>query len=1441
MASLLHVFGDYITEDRVRDYLASGEVKNVKISGAAKAVIVSASFPSPDTGEISVAQSMIAAALGHPCEIRPAFPPETLTQDYFSQVMVPEVKREITAANGFFADCTAQLEGDSLCVTLAHGGSTILLHERADHLIRRLIADRFGRTVEVRFTDALSSAELTARMEAEAAEHARQVSQEISSLAPPPPPQESRPQRMPFRRTPVEDCSFAGTPIRSGSVELVYGIPLKGRMRRLEDVTPDDDDVTVWGDVFKFESRETRNGRSMIISFDVTDRTGSYMVKVFDPITKCADLVDRVKNGKTVVVRGNIEYDKYAHDYVIRAKTICTAEKTIRMDHAEEKRVELHMHTSMSTMDGMTDVRELIARAAKWGHKAVAVTDHGVVQAFPDAMIAGKKNDIKIIYGVEAYFVNDDQNILTGDSTEGFDEEYIVFDIETTGFGAQTERITEIGAVRVVNGEKKDEFDIFVNPEKPIPPRITELTGITDEMVADAPQEKEALEQFFAFCGDCKVLVAHNAGFDTSFIKAACRRTGLTYDFSHIDTVPMCRSMLPELSKFTLDRVARHLKLPEFNHHRACDDARVLADIFLCLCKMAKDKDGVERIDQLNTTYGGGDVKKMHTYHQIILVKNLTGLKNLYKLISKAHLQYFFRHPRIPKSELVAHREGLIIGSACEAGEVYRAIMDGKTFDEVCEIASFYDYLEIQPNGNNMFYVREGRVKDEEGLNDINRTIIRVADQLGKPVVATGDVHFLDPEDGIYRQILMTVQGFKDADNQAPLYFRTTDDMLHEFAWLGDRAREVVIDNPNKIADMIEEIRPFPAGTFQPNIEGAAEELREICWKKCKSMYGENPPELVTTRLNRELDSIIKHGFSVLYIIAQKLVKNSEDHGYHVGSRGSVGSSFVATMAGISEVNPLSPHYLCPKCCHSEFITDGSYGSGYDLPPKNCPECGTPMHRDGHEIPFETFLGFDGDKEPDIDLNFSGEYQSSAHHYTEELFGKDYVFKAGTISTVAEKTAYGYVKKYLELKNRVVNRAEEDRLTMGCTGIKRTTGQHPGGMVVVPRGHEIYEFTPVQHPADDGGKDTVTTHFDFNSLHDTLLKLDELGHDVPTLYKHLQDLTGIDAMDVDICDPEIYKLMTSTEPLGVTPEDIGCPIGTLSIPEMGTSFVIQMMVDAQPKNFSDLLQVSGLSHGTDVWLGNAQDLIKSGTCTISEVIGTRDSIMTYLMHKGIDPLMSFKIMEIVRKGGKKGPLTDEHLKVMREHNVPEWYIDSCKKIKYMFPKAHAAAYVSAALRLCWYKLHKPVEYYTAFLTVRGEDFDAATALQGRQAVKNKMAELRAKGNDATAKEKDQYTMFQIVNEMFARGVEFLPVDLYKSEAARYTIEDGKIRLPFGAVKGTGEAAAKALCAAREDGGGKFISVDDVQIRSGVTRAVIDALRECGVFSGMPETRQMSLF
>lgn len=1064
-----------------------------------------------------------------------------------------------------------------------------------------------------------------------------------------------------------------GIPLYLETAKIIFGNKIGKMPKKISDIHFDDGRVAVWGDVFGLDIRDTRDKRSKIINFNIKDDTGAYPVKLFQPASAVANLCDKLKDGITVIILGDIIYDNYKREYVLDAKAIANVKKIIRTDDAPEKRVELHLHSNMSMMDGMTDAGKLVARAAAWGHKAVAITDHGVLQGYPAAFEAGQSKGIKVIYGVESYIYDD-----------------------------------------VREGAPKEWDDIV------------------------------------------KSLKDHNS----------------------------------------------------------------------------------------------------HTYHQIILVLNNTGLKNLYKLVSHAHTEHFYHRPITLKSDLVQHREGLLIGSACEAGELYRAIEDGEPEERIKELVDFYDYMEIQPLGNNEFKLRPTFEKDKltkqevqvpprygsiRELEDVNRQILALALDAGKLCVATGDVHFLDPEDAKYRTILMAGQGYRDAEMQAPLYFKTTDEMLADFDYLGEEmAKRVVIENPNKIADMVENIRPVPAGNFPPSIDGAEQELQDLCWARAKELYGDPVPEYVSERLSKELNSIIKNGFAVLYMIAQKLVKNSEDNGYLVGSRGSVGSSFVAHASGISEVNPLAPHYRCPKCRYNEFFLDGSVGSGYDLQPKDCPECGTPMARDGHDIPFETFLGFKGDKSPDIDLNFSGEYQSRAHRYTIELFGEDHVFKAGTVATVADKTAFGYAKKYLEERGIMANSAEVQRLTDGCTGVKRTTGQHPGGMVVVPNAYDVYDFTAVQYPADDADKGMMTTHFDFHFLHDTILKLDNLGHDVPTMYKYLEDMTGIPVMDVDICDPKIYELFTSPEPLGITPEDIDCETGTLSIPEMGTGFVRGMLMECKPKNFSDLLQISGLSHGTDVWLGNAQELIHNGTCTISEVIGTRDNIMVGLMHYGLEPDMAFKIMEIVRKGKATKLLTDEHIRAMKEHNVPDWYIDSCYKIKYMFPKAHAAAYVSAALRLAWYKLYKPIEYYATFLTVRGEDIDATSIMSSPEELKAKIATISAKP-DMNKKDENEVMCLQVVLEMKARGIEFLPPDLYKSKATVYEIEDGKIRLAFTSIKGLGAAAAKALEQAKDDGDGNYTSIEDLQNRSGISSAVITALKELGALKGLPESSQMSLF
>lgn len=1433
--------------------ISQGELTQLNINKQARLITLAVKFNGlVERNTLFDTEKLITKTLAYHTVIKPHFPTELFSADYFPQLYAA-VRRDIPSINGTLNNAEVRFENNTLTINLLNGGKTLLDSKGFDKALIKLVSEEFNLYISVNYTGTFEVEENSEEYKAaiqdaqekinrENLQKAAEFYQEEVETA------EKREEKHAENTTveiEVREGKFATPQIIQSSIRPLYGRSIRGKMIPISSISGDSGRIVVWGDVFDIEKKVTKSGDKNIFTIDITDYTGSTTAKVFNSIKESA-VIDNIKKGDTIVVQGDVEYDKYAGELVVNARSIGTAQKVKVVDNAEKKRVELHMHTNMSQMDAVTSAGDLVNRAYQWGHKAVAITDHGVAQAFPDAMKAADKinkdeEKIKIIYGVEAYFMDDLVESVKGDADTGFDGTFICFDIETTGLSAARDKITEIGAVKVENGVITDTFSTFANPEMPIPQKITQLTGITDDMVKDAPSQSEAVGAFLEFAGD-NVLVAHNAPFDTSFIAKACEDMGREYNYTSIDTVAISRAILTDIKNCKLDTVAKFLRLGDFNHHRATDDAEMLARIFINLCQRLTDDYGITKTNDINTKIAGGDFKKLPTYHQIILVKNKTGLKNLYRLISYSHLNYFYKKPRIPKSELVKYREGLIIGSACCAGQLYMAILEGKPWGELKQIASFYDYLEIQPAGNNSFMIRDGRFNSVDELHEIDRTIIKLAKELGKPVCATCDVHFMDPTDSEFRKILMAGQGFKDAEQQAPLYFRTTAEMLKEFEWLGkDKAYEYVVENPNKIADMCEYIRPIPKGTFPPNIEGAQEQLIDITWKRAKEKYGDPLPEIVKARLDKELNSITTYGFSVLYMTAQKLVADSEAHGYLVGSRGSVGSSFVATMSGISEVNPLCPHYVCPNCKHSEFITDGSYGSGFDMPPKNCPECGTLMDQDGHEIPFETFLGFKGDKVPDIDLNFSGEYQSKSHRYTEELFGKNNVFKAGTISTVAEKTALGFVKKFAQERGLVMHKAEEKRLAIGCTGVKRTTGQHPGGMVVVPRTNDVYDFCPVQHPANDVNSDNITTHFDFHSIHDTITKLDELGHDVPTIYHYLELYTGIPVMKVSMSDPEVMSLFTSPKALGVTEEDIDSKTGTFSLPECGTAFVRGMLIEAQPKTFTDLLQIAGLSHGTDVWLGNAQELIHNGTCTISEVIGTRDSIMTYLMHKGLEPGMAFKIMEIVRKGNATKLLTEEHFKAMREHNVPEWYIDSCMKIKYMFPKAHAAAYMIATLRLGWYKVHKAVEYYAAYFTVRSENLDGAIAMQGHQAVRDKMNNIKQKQSvhEATAKDEAEFQTLQIVNEMMARKIEFLPVDIYKSEAKMFKVEDGKIRLPFSSLPGVGGAAADSLAETGKHT--EYLSIEDMQIKTKVTKAVIETLKDVGVLKDLPESSQMSLF
>ena len=1481
--TILEIFNRYTPDDEAREILLSADADSIQLRAdkEQRAVEVTAFFPNriPKLIFYRIEEAIRRAYELNAVYIRPRYSAALFGQHCIPDLLM-ETNRQGIVAKGFFDRCSFRLVQDQLHIEVPFfkSGVDLIYNAETPKLMEKILLSEYGVKITVsiqqmRDDDILAYQNALRSQQQELEHHAAQVEVEYQRMQAHPPaeifssaPAEEEKEMLPravsiyqHDFTPqIEDgkCRIGNSVFDISAPEYVYGDAFEITPSPIASIQRPQKNIVILGEVFNFQIEEGRGGDKFDISFDIFDGNASIEHRTFGMDPESAnEIAGLLKSGPVVAMRGYAKKltrkGKMDTDFTFFFTDIARISKLARKDKAQKKRVELHLHTTMSSMDALIAPGTAIKTAMKWGHPAVAITDHGNVQAYPDAMLAFEKmssedNPFKVIYGIESYFVNNTAGAISGQFDPDFAAECVVFDIETTGLSVMNCKITEIGAVKIKNGEVLDRFNTFVDPECPIPEEIVKLTGITDEMVAGAPKVKDALESFFAFIGnndpDKKkkpLLIAHNANFDIGFIRHFAKLSGLPFENPYLDTVALSRHINPELKKHTLDTIADAYKLGEFNHHRACDDAEMLAMIYFRMIDIMQKMDIADLHALQKDMSEKADPLKLKPYHQIILVKNQVGLKNLYKLISKSYLDYFKRYPRIPKTVLEQHREGLIVGSACEAGELFTAILENRPESEIEEIVNFYDYLEIQPICNNRFLIADGKVADDDGLRELNRRVVELGEKYNKPVCATCDAHFLNKEDELYRKILLAGMKFKDFDKDVGIYFRTTDEMLEEFAYLGEeKAYEVVVTNTNLIADMIEQVRPIPKGSYTPEMEGAEQELQDMCWERAKSMYGDPLPELVSARLERELTSIIKNGFAVLYLIAQRLVHYSEEQGYLVGSRGSVGSSFVATMAGISEVNPLPPHYYCPnpECKHNEFFTDGSVGSGFDLPDKKCPKCGTKYKADGHDIMFETFLGFYGDKSPDIDLNFSGDVQGRVHKYTEELFGEGHVFRAGTLGTLADKTAYGYVAKYVEQKGISLPRAEMNRLVMNCVGVKKTTGQHPGGIIVVPQKYDVYDFTPVQHPADDPNSDIITTHFAFSYLHDTILKLDELGHDMPTKYKWLETFTDSSVLDVAMNDRSVYDLFKSTEPLGISPEDIeGCTIGTYGLPELGTPFIQQVLLDAKPQNFADLLQISGLTHGTNVWLGNAQDLIKDGTCDISRVIGTRDGIMLDLIRYGLDNSTSFKIMEAVRKG--KG-LTPEWEADMVAHNVPEWYITSCKKIKYLFPKAHAAAYVMSAIRLAWYKVHKPVAFYCTMFTVAPDGFDAEIVRGGKAHVVAVMRDIQKRGKEASPKEQASVTVLQLINEAMARNIKFLPVDLEKSHSYIFQPENDGIRMPFSSLPGLGERAAKNILEAREEE--PFFSVEDLQVRAKLSKAVIDILRTNGVLDNVNETDQLTI-
>lgn len=1344
-------------------------------------------------------------------------------------------------------NCDYEISGNTITLKFRVPVSTMFRDLKYDREIREGIKSFYGKSYNIKFVDNVDADELIRLQVEEEKKRMSMIRSEIRSTGPSI-PKDTTPT-VPSQGDKGKDDKKSG---KMNNPFLILGrnSNIKESLIRISDASPEEGRVALYGELSNMETKELRSGK-ILVSFDLYDGTGSLTCKSFLKPEQADEVISKLKKARGVKLCGNLGFSNFSGEVEMIANTIVETkglERVVRRDESEVKRVELHLHTKMSQMDGMSSAADLIKRAMSWGMKSIAITDHGVVQSFPEAhKLLGRNNpDMKVIYGVEAYLAPDKKPSVRNIKGQSLDTTYCVLDLETTGFSPRLEKITEIGVMKYQDGKVVDKFSCFVNPEKSIPPRVVEVTGITDDMVRNAETIDKVFPKLLEFIKD-SVLVAHNAEFDVGFLRHVARELGYEFDFTYLDTLSLAYELFPEYKTYKLGRIAKNLGIKVDVAHRALDDVDTTVKVFKVMLDMLKER-GVNTLEDIEI-YASDETakkeafKKLRTHHAIILAKDYVGLKNLYKLVSYSHLDYFYKKPRILRSMFKKYSEGLIIGSACSDGELYQSILLGKSDEEIEAIAREYDYLEIQPLSNNDYLIRNGEVPDKEYLREINRNIVALGEKLNKPVVATGDVHFMDPEDEIYRRILEAGQGFRDADNQAPLYLRTTEEMLEEFSYLGrDKAYEVVVTNTNLIADMCEQISPISPEKCPPHIEGCEQEIKDIAYGKAHELYGEELPDIVQQRLEKELNSIIQNGFSVMYIIAQKLVWKSNDDGYLVGSRGSVGSSVVAYMTGITEVNALPPHYRCPKCKHSDFNDYGAK-NGFDLPDKACPVCGEMMDKDGMDIPFETFLGFNGDKEPDIDLNFSGEYQAKAHRYTEVIFGKGTTFKAGTIGTIAEKTAFGYVKKYFEERNTKANKAEITRISKGCTGIKRTTGQHPGGIIVVPKGREIFEFCPVQHPADDPDSDIITTHFDYHSIDSNLLKLDILGHDDPTVIRMLQDITGVDPQKIPLDDKETMSIFSSTKALGVAPEQINSKVGTFGIPEFGTKFVRGMLLDTLPKSFSDLLCISGLSHGTDVWLGNAKDLIDGGVITsISDAVCCRDDIMVYLIKMGLEPNTSFKIMELVRKGKalKDPEKWAEYEKMMRDNNVPEWYIDSCRKIKYMFPKAHAAAYVMMAFRIAWFKVHIPLAYYAAYFSIRSKAFDAEYMIFGKEKVREKMKEISLQGNDAAPKDKDMYDDLEIVLEMYERGFKFLPIDLYKSDWDKFKVEEDALRPPLNSISGMGNVAAEAIFNAVHEET-PISSIDNLKKRAKIGNSAVDLLRKFGCLNGLSESDQVSFF